>query len=57
MIVTELIFQEVFRFHHFSGHTYNMKISYIPKDKITAMSAKLYGVIAGIPVPFPLPIQ
>ena len=39
------------------GHTYNMKISFKPNGKVTAMKAKLYGVIAGIPVPFPLPVQ
>ena len=37
------------------GNSYQMQISYKPKSDVKTMSAYLYGVIAGIPVPFPLP--
>ena len=37
------------------GHSYKIQISYAPNKPVTAMQATLHGVIAGIPVPFPLP--
>ena len=37
------------------GHSYSMKISFQPHEAITNMDLKLYGLIAGVPVPFPLP--
>jgi len=37
------------------GNSYQIQISYKPKSDVKTMSAYLYGVIAGIPVPFPLP--
>ena len=39
------------------GHSYKMNIVYQPKEEVKKMNAKLYGVIAGIPIPFPLPQQ
>jgi len=37
------------------GNTYQINISFKPKTAATELKASLAGVIAGIPIPFPLP--
>ncbi|KAL5272498.1 hypothetical protein ACHWQZ_G000637 [Mnemiopsis leidyi] len=37
------------------GSTYQINISFKPKSTVSGLKASLAGVIAGIPIPFPLP--
>jgi len=37
------------------GNTYHINISFKPASDVSALEASLAGVIAGVPVPFPLP--
>lgn len=39
------------------GNTYQINISFEPASQLTALKASLAGVIAGIPIPFPLPVS
>ncbi|KAF2349684.1 MD-2-related lipid-recognition domain [Trinorchestia longiramus] len=37
------------------NHTAQLSIPFAPKGEVTSLKAKVDGIIAGIPIPFPLP--
>ncbi|XP_063691959.1 NPC intracellular cholesterol transporter 2-like [Bolinopsis microptera] len=37
------------------GHSYQIQMEFKPAGQVTTLKALLYGVISGIPIPFPLP--
>jgi len=37
------------------GKSYQIQIEFKPNSDVTKLTASLYGVISGIPIPFPLP--